>query len=101
MTFTDMPVIRPAMSWQQNGRNEWERLSPRTQMRAKFGILSVAPFAASHYSITSLARTLGSDTPLAYLGLVPVLALGLAWAKRRPVAYEPPIHDRQLDYSLR
>jgi exosortase len=100
MTFTEMPVIGPAVGWQQAGRAEWERLTPRTQTRAKFGILVLATLAAYHYSIGSLARTLGSDTPLAYLGLVPVLALGLAWVKRRPNAYEPPIHDRQLDYSI-
>jgi exosortase/archaeosortase family protein len=100
MTFTEVPIIGPAVGWHQNGRAEWERLAPRTQARAKFALLIGATWAAYHYSLGSLAQTLSSDTPLAYLGLVPVLALGLAWFNRKPSAYEPPIHDRQLDYSI-
>jgi exosortase/archaeosortase family protein len=56
--------------------------------------------AAFHYSLSSLLQTLGYDTPLAYVALVPVMAVGLAWIHRVPRAVEPPIHDRQLDYIL-
>jgi exosortase len=55
---------------------------------------------AYHYSLSTLFRTLQSDTPLAYLGLVPVIALGLAAVLARPNPAEPAIHDRQLDYIV-
>src|SRR3981081_3132517 len=50
---------------------------------------------AYHYSLTTIIRSLNSETPLAYLGLVPVIALLLAVVRIRPAPYEPPIHDRQ------
>ena len=52
---------------------------------------------AYHTSLWSLVRGITVDTPLAYLGLVPVIALGLVIALARPGADEPDIHDRQLD----
>jgi exosortase len=55
---------------------------------------------AYHYSLASLLQTVGLDTPLAYVGLVPFIAAGLAWVNRRPRAFEPAIHDRQLDYII-
>lgn len=55
---------------------------------------------AYHYSLGTLARGLALQTPLAFLGLVPIIALGLAWIR---LAREPsprPIHDRQVDYII-
>jgi exosortase len=78
----------------------WDDLSTLTKTRLKVVLLLVVVFAAYHYSLTSLLQTVGFDTPLAYIGLVPVLALGLAWIRRRPRASEPAIHDRQLDYII-
>jgi exosortase/archaeosortase family protein len=52
-----------------------------------------------HYSLLSLLRSLNLETPLAYLGLVPFMALGLAAARRRP-ADETQIHDRTLDWII-
>jgi len=60
------------------------------------GIITIA----FHYSLVTLLRTLKEQTPLAYLGLVPIIALLLAAAMVRPAAGEPPIHDRQVDYIL-
>ena len=40
------------------------------------------------------------QTPLAYISLVPFIALGLAALCSRPDRIEPPIHDRQLDYIV-
>jgi exosortase/archaeosortase family protein len=74
--------------------------SPRytVQRRALLAIGLVA--VAFHYSLSTLVRTLGDQTPLAYLGLVPVIALLLAAASIRPSVGEPPIHDRQVDYII-
>lgn len=54
---------------------------------------------AYHYSLASLMRGLALQTPLAYLGLVPIIAVGLAWYR---LAVDP---DRNtgglpLDYVL-
>lgn len=55
---------------------------------------------AYHYSLATLLQTLDLETPLAYLGLVPIIALLLAAMRRHPSATEPPIHDRQIDYII-
>jgi len=60
----------------------------------------VAISIAYHYSLLSLARGLGLQTPLAYLALVPPIALGLAWVALRREPSPLPIHDRQLDYIV-
>jgi exosortase/archaeosortase family protein len=57
----------------------------------------VAIAGAYHYSLMTLVRALGLETPLAYLGLVPIMALGLALLRARPAVDEPTIHDRQVD----
>ncbi len=55
---------------------------------------------AFHYSLSTLLRTLQLDTPLAYLGLVPGISLVLVARRARTQAWEPPIHDRQVDYIV-
>ena len=40
------------------------------------------------------------QTPLAYISLVPAIALALAAVRARPLKPEPPIHDRQVDYTI-
>jgi exosortase/archaeosortase family protein len=52
------------------------------------------------YSLATLLQSLNLDTPLAYIGLVPVIALALAAVRSKPRYQEPPIHDRQLDYIV-
>jgi exosortase len=55
---------------------------------------------AYNYSLLTLARGLSLQTPLAYLALVPLISIVLAWVR---VAREPlgrPIHDRQVDYIV-
>ncbi len=52
---------------------------------------------AYHTSLWSLLRGITVDTPLAYLGLVPLISMGLGWVLARPVAGEPEIHDRMVD----
>jgi exosortase/archaeosortase family protein len=56
---------------------------------------------AYEYSLSTLLSSLGQETPLAYLGLVPVisllLAIGLIYLPGRP---QRDIHDRYLDYIV-
>jgi exosortase/archaeosortase family protein len=55
---------------------------------------------AYNYSLITLARGLGLQTPLAYLALVPVIAVGLAAARLRIEPRQIPIHDRQVDWIV-
>jgi exosortase/archaeosortase family protein len=55
---------------------------------------------AYNYSLMTLARGLTLQTPLAYLALVPVMALGLAAVRLRIEPEGLPIHDRQLDWIV-
>jgi len=61
-------------------------------------LLAIA--GAYHNSLLSLVRNLAADTPLAYLGLVPVIALGLVLFKARSRRWEPDVHDRYIDYIV-
>jgi exosortase/archaeosortase family protein len=55
---------------------------------------------AYNYSLLTLARGLGLQTPLAYLALVPLIAVGLAVARLRLEPRQLPIHDRQVDWIV-
>lgn len=55
---------------------------------------------AYNYSLLTLARGLTLQTPLAYLALVPIMAIGLAVARLRIEPKGLPIHDRQLDWIV-
>jgi exosortase/archaeosortase family protein len=60
----------------------------------------VAIVFAFRYSLTTIIRGVGLQTPLAYLGLVPLLGLAVAIGRMRPALDEPEIHDRQLDWIV-
>jgi len=66
---------------------------------ALVGVVAVA--GSYHYSLFTLGRGLSLQTPLAYLGLVPIGALLLLWisSARHPA---PPLgrHDLPLDFVL-
>lgn len=81
-------------------RSWWDRRSPRSTTVLRLIILLAATAAAYHYSLLSLLQSLSLETPLAYVGLVPVMALLLAALRARPDKAEPVIHDRQLDYIV-
>ena len=74
--------------------------SPQAVVLARGAAGIAAVLVAFHYSLGTLVRTLGYDTPLAYLALVPAISLCLAAATIRPAVTEPAIHDRQLDYIV-
>jgi len=88
------------LGWWRSGVAEWHALADTTKVRAKVAVLVGATVVAFHYSLVSLIQTVGLDTPLAYVGLVPMLAALLAWINRSSRVPEPPVHDRQLDYIL-
>ncbi len=56
--------------------------------------------AAYYYSLATLIRGLTLDSPLAYLGLVPFIAIGLVIARCLAPRSEPDIHDRLVDYII-
>jgi exosortase/archaeosortase family protein len=56
--------------------------------------------AAYYYSLQTLIQEMGQQTPLAYLGLIPPIALLLAVVLSRPRRGEPDVHDRYLDYIV-
>ncbi len=55
---------------------------------------------AYNYSLSTLLQTADQQTPLAYISLVPAIALALAAIRARPLKPEPPIYDRQVDYTV-
>jgi exosortase/archaeosortase family protein len=55
---------------------------------------------AYHYSLLTLVHGLALQTPLAYLALVPPIALVLVVARAAMPNHEPDIHDRYLDYMI-
>ena len=55
---------------------------------------------AYNYSLITLFRGLSLQTPLAYLGLVPLMAIGLAVARLRVEPKALAIHDRQVDWIV-
>ncbi|MEA2518127.1 MAG: hypothetical protein QOF49_207 [Chloroflexota bacterium] len=55
---------------------------------------------AYNYSLMTLARGLGLQTPLAYLALVPIMAIGIAAARLSIEPRSLPIHDRDVDWIV-
>jgi exosortase/archaeosortase family protein len=74
-----------------------ERRGFRLSNRWRLAFVLGSVLLAYHYSLRTLLSTLGLDSPLAYLGLVPFMALGLALMRGLPRDGEPDIHDRQID----
>ncbi len=93
-------AIRPPAGGAGELRRRWEHRSPRARTTLRLGALLAATTAAYHYSLLSLLQSLSLETPLAYVGLVPVMALLLAGLRARPLKAEPLIHDRQVDYIV-
>lgn len=73
---------------------------PHDSIGLRLFVGALAVLAAYHYSLLTLVRNLGLDTPLSYLGLVPLIAIGIALLLPRTSKAGPDIHDRQLDYIL-
>ncbi|HET9692732.1 MAG TPA: exosortase/archaeosortase family protein [Acidimicrobiales bacterium] len=78
----------------------WETTSAANRARVQLATFLVLVVVAFHYSLRTLIGNLDLSTPLAYVGLVPVIALGLGAARSRPRPGELAVHDRQLDYIV-
>jgi exosortase/archaeosortase family protein len=87
-------------SWRRELDARWRDLDPTTRTRVQLAVFIVSVLLAYHYSLRTLVANLNVDTPLAYIGLVPAIALALAAMRQRPTRGEPSIHDRQLDLII-
>lgn len=97
--FAGAPQATPAMA---NCRRAGDLLAGfvRNSPWGRLALVVLAVAVAYHYSLMTLLRTLGLDSPLAYLGLVPVIALGIAALRTQPRRGEPVIEDRQVDFII-
>ena len=94
-------VLAPARNGVERFFGEFTSHDRAVAQRARnIAIFVAVVIVAYHYSLSTLFRTLQSDTPLAYLGLVPLIALGLAAVRARPTVGEPAIYDREVDYIV-
>jgi exosortase len=96
------PALRPSTvkAWRDEGRRRWTEASQTTRTRVQVAVLLGSVLIAYSYSLTTLLQTANQQTPLAYISLVPAIALALAAIRSRPLKPEPPIHDRQVDYTI-
>lgn len=78
----------------------WESTAAANRTRVQLASFVVLSLVAYHYSLSTLVSNLNLSTPLAYVGLVPAIALGLAAARYHPGLGEPSVFDRQLDYIV-
>jgi exosortase/archaeosortase family protein len=76
------------------------RVAAARELPLRAAVIVGLVLLAYNYSLITLARGLTLQTPLAYLALVPVMALGLAAARLRIEPRGLPIHDRQLDWIV-
>jgi exosortase/archaeosortase family protein len=67
---------------------------------ARVAFVVAVSIGAFHYSLYTLLHGLSLTSPLAYLGLVPLIALMLATARALQSRDEPDIHDSYLDWIV-
>ena len=96
----------PAPSWttprkvRHEAQDRWHRAATRTRTTIQMAVLLGVVVVAYNYSLSTLVQNAGLETPLAYVSLVPAIALALAALRARPLRPEPAIHDRQVDYIV-
>ena len=104
--MTDTLYVPPATrraafkTWQEEWRRRWTDAPQTTRTWIQVGVLLGAVLIAYNYSLSTLLETADQQTPLAYISLVPAIALALAAVRSRPLKPEPPIYDRQVDYTI-
>lgn len=94
------PVSERGSQHLADARAWYDRSSERAPTAVRIGIFLAVVLAAYHYSLLSLTQSLGLESPLAYVGLTPLIAAVLAILQARKAPVGPPIHDRQLDYII-
>lgn len=72
----------------------------RRHQQERAAAVAIAVVLGFGPSLVSLISGIAGQTPQAYLGLVPILALLVAVGRLQPRDGEPDIHDRQVDYIL-
>ena len=92
--------LSEAKEWRHRWSLRWLHASDRTRVIIQVGVLVTVVAIAYNYSLTTLLQNAGQETPLAYVSLVPAIALALAAIRSRPLKPEPPIHDRHVDYTV-
>jgi exosortase/archaeosortase family protein len=92
--------VATARELQQTWQARWTDASQTTRTWIQLGVLFGAVLIAYNYSLSTLFETLNQQTPLAYISLVPAFAVALAAVHSRPLKPEPPIYDRQVDYTI-
>ena len=105
--MTDALVVPRRTTWVAGFRDRqgtwqarWTDASQTSRTWVQLGVLLGAILIAYNYSLSTLFQTLSQQTPLAYISLVPAFAVALAAVHSRPLKPEPPIHDRQVDYTI-
>jgi exosortase/archaeosortase family protein len=91
---------RPMRAWREQSRAWWVSLDATSRTAVQLSLVLGGTIVAYPYSLLTLIEQLDVQSPLAYVGLVPVFALALAGAYVKPKANEPDIYDRQLDYIV-
>jgi len=101
-TITTRPQQLPtrARKLRDRARLLWSDAQPRTRTAVQMGALLAVTVIAYSYSLTTLLQLSDLNSPLAYVSLVPIVALVLAGVNSRPSQPEPAIHDRQTDYIV-
>ena len=87
-------------SWRSALQQRWTNASQKTRTRIQVIALIATVLVAYNYSLSTLLQTADQQTPLAYISLVPAIALALAAIRARPLRPEPPIYDRHVDYTI-
>jgi exosortase/archaeosortase family protein len=100
MQTANLTFGRSLRAWREQLRAGWEGLDPTARTAVQLSLVLGGTLVAYPYSLLTLVEQLDVQSPLAYVGLVPVFALALAGAYVRPKPNEPDIYDRQLDYIV-
>ncbi len=105
--MTEAMSVPPASSrlsafqgWRTSCHRRWTEASQTTRTRVQVAVLLLSVLIAYNYSLSTLLQTADQQTPLAYVSLVPAIALAIAAIRSRPLRPEPPIYDRHVDYTI-
>jgi exosortase/archaeosortase family protein len=89
-----------ARRWKNDAQRRWHEAPARARTTLQMAVLLIVVGVAYNYSLSTLIQNAGLETPLAYVSLVPAIALALAAVRARPTRPEPAIYDRQVDYIV-